>query len=151
MTDMPVLETARLQIRPFVIEDLQDVHRILDVELAEADLRTDKMETLAERAEWLQWSVLNYRQLAGLRQPPYGDRAVILKSTSNLIGACGYVPCLNPFEQIPVFFGRSTLPGKCFLPQSLACSMQSPRHTSIMVMQPRWLKRWQIMLSSTGD
>ena len=38
----------------------------------------------------------HYEQLAKLRQPPYGDRAVVLKPTGRLIGACGYVPCLNP-------------------------------------------------------
>jgi RimJ/RimL family protein N-acetyltransferase len=85
------------------MDDLPDVHRLLDVELHDADLRTDKMETLAEREEWLQWSVLNYTQLARLRQPPYGDRAVILKSTGQLIGSCGFVPCLNAFEQLPGF------------------------------------------------
>lgn len=66
MLEMPVLETARLLIRPFKLDDLPDVHRLFDVELQDADLRTDKMETKAERAEWLQWVVLNYRQLAML-------------------------------------------------------------------------------------
>ncbi len=103
MLEMPVLETLRLRIRPFNMEDLPDVHRLLDIELYDADLRTDKMETLAERAEWLQWTVLNYAQLAKLRQPPYGDRAVILKATGQLIGSCGFVPCLNAFEQLPGF------------------------------------------------
>lgn len=42
MTDMPILETTRLRIRPFVMEDLQDVYHLLDVELADADLRTEK-------------------------------------------------------------------------------------------------------------
>jgi RimJ/RimL family protein N-acetyltransferase len=81
--------------------DLTEIHRLLDIELRDADLRTDKMETLTERAEWLQWTVLNYRQLAQLYQPPYGDRAVLLKSSGQFIGACGFVPCLNAFEQLP--------------------------------------------------
>ncbi len=101
MLDMPVLETKRLLIRPFVMEDLADVHRLFDIELQDADLRTDKMETLAERLEWLQWAALNPSQLAKLNQPPYGDRAVILQSTGQLTGSCGYVPCLNAFEQLP--------------------------------------------------
>jgi hypothetical protein len=50
MLEMPVLETARLRVRPFVMEDLPDVHRLLDIELRDADLQTDKMETMAERA-----------------------------------------------------------------------------------------------------
>lgn len=53
---MPVLETNRLLIRPFVPEDLADAHRLLDVEVPA--LATVTMDTLAERAEWLQWTVL---------------------------------------------------------------------------------------------
>ena len=56
MTDMPPLKTARLLIRPFAINDLADVHRLLDVELREAPLGTEKLESLDERAEWLQWA-----------------------------------------------------------------------------------------------
>lgn len=111
VTEMPILETVRLRIRPFVMEDLKDVYRLLDVELAEADLRTDKMKTMVERAEWLQWAVLNTRQLEKLRQPPYGDRAVILKSTGKLIGSVGFVPCLNPFDQVPGFASGNSSEG----------------------------------------
>ncbi len=103
MLDMPILETTRLLIRPFVIEDLPDVHRLFDVELHDADLHADKMESMAERAAWLQWSVLNTVQLAKLYQPPYGDRAAVLKSSGQLVGACGFVPCLAPFELLPGF------------------------------------------------
>jgi RimJ/RimL family protein N-acetyltransferase len=103
MNTMPVLETTRLIIRPFVMEDLSDAHRLFDVELNADDLHTEKMETIKERAEWLEWSVLNYTQLAKLYQPPYGDRAIVLKQTGQLIGSCGYVPCLMPFEQLPNF------------------------------------------------
>jgi ribosomal-protein-alanine N-acetyltransferase len=108
MSEMPTLETLRLLIRPFVMDDLPDIHRFLDVELREADLSADKMETLAERAQWLQWTVLNYEQLAKLRQPPYGDRAIVRKSTGQLIGACGFVPCLSVFEQLPSFASGDT-------------------------------------------
>jgi len=99
--EMPPLETERLIVRPFVTDDLDDAYRLFDIELNASDLRVDKMESKQERAEWLQWSVLNYRQLAKLNQPPYGDRAIVLKSSGMLIGSCGYVPCLNPFEQMP--------------------------------------------------
>ncbi len=114
MTEMPSLETARLVVRPFVMEDLLDIHRLLDIELNIADLDADERETLAERGQWLQWTVLNYEQLAKLEQPPYGDRAVILKSTGQLIGACGFVPCLNPFEQLPGF-ASDNIPGNSSL------------------------------------
>src|SRR5690349_3812981 len=103
MTRMPPLGTARLLIRPFVIEDLEPLHQILDVELSEADFGTEGAQSLDERREWLQWTVLNYDQLAKLYQPPYGDRAIVLKQTGLLIGAIGYVPCLGPFWQLPGF------------------------------------------------
>jgi ribosomal-protein-alanine N-acetyltransferase len=103
MLDMPVLETERLLIRPFVMDDLADAQRLFDVELQDASLHTDKPDTLGERREWLQWAALNPAQLAKLNQPPYGDRAVILKSSGQLIGSCGFVPCLAPFEQLPGF------------------------------------------------
>lgn len=93
------------------MEDLPDVFRILDVEFGDADLRTDETEALAERRQWLRWTVLNYEQLAKLHQPPYGDRAVVLKATGQLAGSCGFVPCLNAFEQVPGFAGGDPPPG----------------------------------------
>jgi RimJ/RimL family protein N-acetyltransferase len=114
MTEMPTLITKRLIIRPFIMEDLADIHQLLDIELKEDNTGSEKMENLEERAEWLQWSVLNYKQLAKLNQPPYGDRAIVNKQTAQLIGACGFVPCLNAFEQCPNFsyYKASQEPGK---------------------------------------
>lgn len=100
---MPDLETKRLIIRPFMREDLAAAHRLFDVDLRDADYGTDPMESLADRAEWLEWAIRNDVQLAKLSQPPYGDRAIILKSDRQLIGSCGFVPCLNAFERIPYF------------------------------------------------
>lgn len=103
MNQMPDLETKRLIIRPFMREDLAAAHRLFDVDLRDADYGTDPMESLADRAEWLEWAIRNDVQLAKLSQPPYGDRAIILKSDRQLIGSCGFVPCLNAFERIPYF------------------------------------------------
>lgn len=113
MLEMPLLATTRLIIRQFEMEDLEAAHRLFDNELNADDLRTEKMETKQARAEWLQWTVLNYRQLERLNQPPYGDRAIFLKTTEMLIGSCGFVPCLNVFEQMPNFdyYDRSGNPG----------------------------------------
>ena len=91
---VPILQTDRLIVRPFVMDDLFAIHRIL----------TDAFggeTTLVERREWLQWTVLNYEQLARLNQPPYGDRAVVLQQTGAVIGACGYVPRLDVHGQLP--------------------------------------------------
>lgn len=101
--NVPALETERLLIRPFLVDDLAAIHQILDVELAQAEFGTEGAKTMDERAQWLQWTILNYVELAKLYQPPYGDRAVVLKQSGQLIGACGYVPCLDAFEQLPSF------------------------------------------------
>lgn len=99
---VPALETPRLIIRPFCAADLAALHQLLDVDLAEADLATDGAVSAREREEWLQWAILNYEQLARLRQPPYGDRAIVLRETDQLIGACGFVPSFGPFGQLLV-------------------------------------------------
>ena len=74
-----------------------------------------KKVTIQEQAEWLQWTILNYKQLAKLNQPPYGNRAIILKATGTLVSSCRYAPALNAFEQIPVFkyYEQSGKPGHC--------------------------------------
>jgi [ribosomal protein S5]-alanine N-acetyltransferase len=94
MMRVPVLQTERLLIREFAVAALDAVHQLLDIEL-------DTGATLDQRRQWLQWTVLSYSELANLRQPPYGDRAIVLKHSGGLIGACGFVPCLAPFNQIP--------------------------------------------------
>jgi ribosomal-protein-alanine N-acetyltransferase len=94
------LETERLIVQPFAMDDLQDIHRILDVELAEVNWGHDETKAIDERRQWLQWTVMNYDQLTKLYQPPYGERAIVLKQTGQPIGAIGFVPCLAPFEQL---------------------------------------------------
>lgn len=104
---VPPLETERLIIRPFSMEDLDAVHQLLDVDLSTADFGSEGMMTRAERRQWLQWTVLSYEELDKLYQPPYGDRAVVLKQAGHVIGACGYVPCFAPFGQLPAFRSAS--------------------------------------------
>lgn len=93
---MPELRSGRLLIREFTLGDLSAVE-LLDVELAGG------LEP-GERRRWLEWTVLGYAQLDALHQPPYGDRAIELAASGELIGACGYAPCLGPFHQIPGLF-----------------------------------------------
>jgi RimJ/RimL family protein N-acetyltransferase len=103
MMKMIDLETRRLIIRPFVKDDLLAAHRLFDVELRQVEFGSEKMDTLEERADWLEWAMRNDDQLAMLNQPPYGDRAILLKARGELVGSCGYVPCLNAFERIAYF------------------------------------------------
>jgi RimJ/RimL family protein N-acetyltransferase len=94
------LETDRLLIRSFQLGDLPVIHRILDQTFGDGRL-VDDAAALAERREQLEWSILSEKWLAELHQPPYGDRAIVLKATGALIGSVGYVPVLMPFEQMP--------------------------------------------------
>jgi RimJ/RimL family protein N-acetyltransferase len=103
---MPPLHTDRLIVRPFTMDDLADAHDLFDEELADADVGTDGILTIADRERWLRWTTLNYGELASLHQPPYGDRAVVLRDDGRLIGSCGYVPSLGPFDQLPSYGSR---------------------------------------------
>ncbi len=95
-----ILETPRLLIRAFQADDLHAIHRILDLTFSDGSKITDEA-ALNERRSWLEWSRLNAEWLPKMFQPPYGDRAVVLKSTNEVIGAVGLVPCFDAFEQIP--------------------------------------------------
>ena len=95
-----VLETTRLIIRAFQADDLHAIHRILDLTFGDGSKISDKA-ALNERRSWLEWSRLSAEWLPKMFQPPYGDRAVALKSTNEVIGAVGLVPCFDVFEQIP--------------------------------------------------
>ncbi len=94
-TAMPPLETPRLLIREFRLDDLNTIHTILNACFGESPLD--------ERCEWLEWITRNYVALGRLYQPPYGDRAIVLKETGLLIGSVGFVPCLGPFQLLPSF------------------------------------------------
>jgi RimJ/RimL family protein N-acetyltransferase len=94
------IETNRLIIRTFILDDLPAIHRILDQTFGDGS-KVDEPTALLERRSWLQWSILNQEWLPKLRQPPYGDRAITLKTTGAVIGAIGYVPLLDAYEQIP--------------------------------------------------
>jgi RimJ/RimL family protein N-acetyltransferase len=100
---MPVLHTERLKIRPFTMEDLEAIYLIFDCDLFPPPGDDQRRAARQEREKWLQWTVLGYGQRASLGQPPYGERAVVRKSDDLLIGAVGFVPCLNEFGRLPSF------------------------------------------------
>jgi ribosomal-protein-alanine N-acetyltransferase len=91
---MNILETERLIIRPFTMDDLEDVHHVLDVDLEWAGAGV----TLEQRREKLQLEIaLANWQLTGCL---YGNRAIVLKETRELIGLCGFRPwIITPAER----------------------------------------------------
>lgn len=125
---MPTLETQRLVIRPLTLDDLDAVYQLLDVDLREADVGTEGALEREGRRRWLEWTVLNYQQLALQYQPPYGDRAVVLKERDELIGLCGYVPGFGPFAQIPALGGATPDGTTRFTPEFGLYWAISPAH-----------------------
>jgi RimJ/RimL family protein N-acetyltransferase len=89
---MPILETERLVIRPFIEADLEACHELLDREGGEG-------RSLESRLHWLRWTIASYPELDALHQPPYGDRAIVRKGETRPIGACGLAPCILPMAR----------------------------------------------------
>lgn len=100
MRSIPVLHTDRLTIRPFTMDDLAAAWAIGDRCFGDGSRATDAAAIEAYRP-MLQWQSLAPQALAQLDQPPYGDRAVVLKSSGAVIGQVGYVPCVDYFDVIP--------------------------------------------------
>ncbi|MBZ0303706.1 MAG: GNAT family N-acetyltransferase [Anaerolineae bacterium] len=88
---MPILETERMIIRPFAVDDVERIAVINE----ELDAEINR--------EYVLGTIASGRHLANLHQPPYGERAGVLKSENLMICAVGLVPCLMPFEQLPTF------------------------------------------------
>lgn len=99
------LATPRLTIRPFEMGDLDAIHAVLDNEDGGG---------LAQRREWLEWTVRNYTALEKLHQPPYGDLAVIVRAENEVIGAVGLVPLLAPFGLLQAFRPMGAAPDPRF-------------------------------------
>ena len=95
---MRELETHRLRIRSLGTGDLDAFAALMN---ASFDGPSDP-DAYRERVTYY---TLGERVLAELHQPPYGDRAIVLKETGRLIGSVGLVPCLAPFGQLPCFGG----------------------------------------------
>lgn len=95
-----VLETPRLLIRPFVMDDVPTIHRILDETFGNGTLVDDE-NALQERASYVRWCALNMEWFSKMHQMPYGDRAIVLKATGQLIGSVGFVPLLDEYSRLP--------------------------------------------------
>ena len=87
---MPDFQTERLIIRDYTADDLNSRHRLT--------LEACGGQTLiSETQSWLDWTIASYRELGRLYQPPYGDRAVVLRESGEAIGSIGLVPSVIPW------------------------------------------------------
>lgn len=92
MSDLrfPAVETERLIVRPFNEADAEARFALMR-EAFGLDWPPDQL------MRWHQWTMLSYEAFAALWQPPYGDYAVELKETGELIGTVGIVPTGVPW------------------------------------------------------
>lgn len=105
------LRSAHLTIRPFIEDDLMPIHALLDRAFNGGALVEDAA-ALAERRSWLQWSILSQRWFPALHQPAFGERAVVLTTTGELVAAVGLVPLVDVYGQIPELrWSGAALPG----------------------------------------
>lgn len=106
MREIPILESERLQIRPFHPADLPQTFAIKQaIGWVNPQKTLDQQQNLKPNT-WIGQS-RNERQLARLGQPPYGDRAVLLKSSNQIIGSVGLVPCVDVYGQLPTLGGQA--------------------------------------------
>ncbi len=82
-------------------------------ELEAGDLAAVEAVAGGGRERWLRWTELSYGQLAELRQPPYGERGIVLDESGRLVGLVGLVPSLGPFGLLPSW----PRPGRRFVPE----------------------------------
>jgi RimJ/RimL family protein N-acetyltransferase len=108
---LPILSTLRLTIRPLSESDRHACRSVLGAPDDDAFQR------------WFTWAVAAPAALADLHQPPYGERAVVLAATSELVGLVGLVPLLGPFSQLD-----GSPPGDPWTPELGLYWALSPEH-----------------------
>ena len=102
-------------IRPYIAEEYEAAFRIMDRCFGDGT-RVNDREAIERFRPFMQWMSLNPQMLDELKQPAYGDLAVTLRDTGQLIGQVGYVPCLMPFDQITELYPGVT-PSGFFQPE----------------------------------
>lgn len=95
---MRALETTRLLIRAFTLADAETYSRLLDEAFGVGAYGSgDEKRVIFEH------QVAADAGLALLHQPPYGDRAIVLRDSGDMVGSVGFAPCLMPFGLLPSF------------------------------------------------
>jgi RimJ/RimL family protein N-acetyltransferase len=106
MRTMPELKTERLTIRPVHDDDFEAIYQHRRA-IGWVDENQTEAEQRANVRHYTKWLALNHMALARLYQPPYGDRAIVLRATNELIGMCGIVPYISDFSVFPSFGGAN--------------------------------------------
>jgi RimJ/RimL family protein N-acetyltransferase len=99
---IPTLRTPRLEIRRLCAADLLPCHQLFD-DIAWSDLTLSDAERLERRRSWIAWLIDGEREFDRLRQPSYGERAIVWRETGAFVGLVGMVPAFGPFGQLPSF------------------------------------------------
>jgi hypothetical protein len=127
---LSTLDTTRLVIRPLRLDDVSSIHQLY-ADIDWADRSADEPTNLARRRSWVEWSIRNYEQLARLNQPPYGERAVVLKDReATFAGLIGLVPLLAPSvscQASAASKARATLPRRAVLGDLAGAARQGVR------------------------
>lgn len=118
--------TDRLIIRSFTREDVPVIHRIMELTFGDGS-KIEDAAALEERRSWVEWQILNHEWYAKMFQPFYGDRAITLKTTGELIGSVGFVPVIGPFDLIPEL-RRTPSAGTTFIPEFALFWTIDPAH-----------------------
>ena len=95
---MRALVTSRLLIRALTPGDADTYSRLLDEAFGVGAYGSED-----EKRVVFEHQVAADAGLALLHQPPYGDRAVALRETGEVVGSVGFAPCLMPFGLLPSF------------------------------------------------
>jgi [ribosomal protein S5]-alanine N-acetyltransferase len=95
---MRALDTARLTVRTFALADAATYSRLLDAAFGAASYGSSD-----DKRVIFEYQVAADAGMALLHQPPYGDRAIILRESDEIVGSVGFAPCLMPFGLLPSF------------------------------------------------
>ncbi len=97
---MPPLTSSRLTIRAFTASDLDAAVAVFDIGYSDRTAATP--EAIVKRQTWLNYIIANEQQLANLDQPPYGERAIVDTASQQVIGAIGFVPCIDQYGLVGI-------------------------------------------------
>lgn len=118
--DMPILETARLTLRPITMRDLDDLQRLIygDVE-ATKYLPTRKPWPIGETQALVSWWVGQWQARN------FGVWAVIETATGEFLGDCGlmYMPSVTHTIELMYAFGKSAW-GKGYATESAQAAIR---------------------------